>query len=833
MRSTQNLLFGVIAVKRMFLISNAHIDPVWLWEWQEGATATVATFRAAADFCEEFDGYIFCHNEALLYHWTEEYDPVLFARIQRLVDAGKWHIMGGWFLQPDCNIPSGESILRQIVSGQNYFEEKFGKKPTVAVNFDTFGHSRGMVQILSQCGYKGYVFMRPESKDLALPGHAFTWKGFDDSSVVCYRLPGRYGNLMGEAAQNAEQWSKDNADQTVGMFCWGVGNHGGGASRKDLDDLAAWMKARKDIQISHSTPEAFFDALAEECVECPEVAEDLRPVFVGCYTSQAREKQLHRKLENELLLAEKMAATASSLGLMAYPAQELEQAQWDMMLNEFHDTLPGTTIESGAKGAEQSLAHGLEICGRVKMRAFMALLAGQSKAKPGDVPVFIYNPHPYPVSGVFCCEFMPQDQNWETERQYWVTVTQNGKTVPVQMEKPEYNMNLDWRIKIAFYAELEPSSMNRFDCQIDLIPIAKEEIQKQTEDIVFSNDRMSVTINGKTGLVDSYCVDGVAYLQKNSFATVLYADSADPWKMECNGYTQIKDHFVPVSERIVPKYSITEERPEEVVPAVRIVENGAVRTVVEAEFVYGHSKLIQTYILPKTGTAFEIEQRFYWNEADTMAKLVIPCTMAGDYIGQNMFGSGKLKQDGSEQVSQKWCGLFGTENALTVCNTATYGSHATQDTMYLSLLRSPAYAAHPISGRSLIHEDRFVPRVDQGEHILRFTVCGGPAQERRACVDREAQLLNEPPYILSAFPGGTGAQPDAFMRISDERILLSAMNYTKKNDLVIRLWNSSQKSCTAEISIPSMEICRQITLPGSRFQTYIVRKGTLIPTQPI
>ena len=833
MSSRQKLLFGVTSVKRMFLISNAHIDPVWLWEWQEGATATVATFRAAADFCEEFDGYVFCHNEALLYQWTEEYDPVLFARIQKLVAAGKWHIMGGWFLQPDCNIPSGESILRQILSGKNYFAEKFGKNPTVSVNFDTFGHSRGMVQILSQCGYRGYVCMRPESNHLNLPTHAFTWKGFDDSSVIVYRLPGRYGNLMGEAAQNAQQWSQDNADQDVGMFCWGVGNHGGGASRKDLNDLDTWMAERIDLQVSHSTPEAFFDALEEEDVECPEFAEDLRPVFVGCYTSQARVKRMHRKLENELLSAEKMASAASALGLMLYPAQELEQAQWDMMLNEFHDTLPGTTIESGAKGAEQSLAHGLEICGRVKMRAFMAMLSGQSRAKPGDVPVFIYNPHPHPVSGVFSCEFMPQDQNWETDRQYRVTVTQNGKIIPAQMEKPEYNMNLDWRIKTVFFADLAPSSMNRFDCQIDLVSAYEEEKGKKAEDIVFANERISVIINGKTGLVDSYCVDGVPYLQKNSFATVIYADSADPWKMESNAYTTVKDHFMPVQERIAPQYSITEERPDEIVPAVRIVENGPVRMVVEAEFAYGKSRLIQTYILPKTGTAFEIEQRFYWNESDVMAKLMIPCTMAGDYIGQNMFGSGQLKQDGSEQVSQKWCGLFGEKSALTVANTATYGSHATKDTMYLSLLRAPAYAAHPIPGRSLIHEDRFVPRVDQGEHVLRFVVCGGPVQERRDCVDREAQLLNEPPYVLSAFPGGEGTRHDAFIKVSDARILLSAMNYTKQGELMIRLWNSSQEACSALVGIPSMDISAQITLPGSRFQTYLVRKGTFISTEPM
>ena len=93
-------------MKKLFAISNAHIDPVWLWEWQEGATATIATFRSAADFCDEYDGYIFCHNEALLYQWTEEYDPLLFARIKKLVEAGKWHIMAAGFCSRTATFPA-------------------------------------------------------------------------------------------------------------------------------------------------------------------------------------------------------------------------------------------------------------------------------------------------------------------------------------------------------------------------------------------------------------------------------------------------------------------------------------------------------------------------------------------------------------------------------------------------------------------------------------------------------------------------------------------------------------------------------------------------------
>ena len=157
-------------MKKMWLICNAHLDPVWLWRREEGAAEALSTFRVAVRFCKNYNGFVFNHNEALLYRWIEEYEPELFAEIQELVKCGKWHIMGGWELQPDCNMPSGESFVRQILSGRKYFAEKFGVRPETAINFDPFGHTRGLVQILNKSGYTSYIFTRPNSNFITLPG---------------------------------------------------------------------------------------------------------------------------------------------------------------------------------------------------------------------------------------------------------------------------------------------------------------------------------------------------------------------------------------------------------------------------------------------------------------------------------------------------------------------------------------------------------------------------------------------------------------------------------------------------------------------------------------
>jgi alpha-mannosidase len=123
--------------KTLFLVCNAHLDPVWLWEWQEGAGEALSTFRTAAQLCEEFEEFVFSHNESLLYQWIEEYEPELFARIQELVKKKKWHILGGWYIQPDCNMPAGESFVRQILIGRSFSKKGSAsspKQPSISIH---------------------------------------------------------------------------------------------------------------------------------------------------------------------------------------------------------------------------------------------------------------------------------------------------------------------------------------------------------------------------------------------------------------------------------------------------------------------------------------------------------------------------------------------------------------------------------------------------------------------------------------------------------------------------------------------------------------------------
>ncbi len=254
--------------KHIHLICNAHLNPVWQWEWEEGAAEVLSTFRIAAELCGQYDTFVFCHNEAILYEWTEQYAPALFEQIRELVKREKWHIMGGWYLQPDCNLPCGELMLRQIEYGRVYFAGKFCVAPTVAVNVDPFGHSRGLVQLLSKTGYTGYLFMRPENVDqyIRLPADEFVWEGYDGSQVTAVRLADSYNSRRGQAAEKVKAFL-DACDENGACIClWVIGDHGGGPSKKDLDDLAVLMRqtAQTGNRISHETPEAYFEVLRKK-----------------------------------------------------------------------------------------------------------------------------------------------------------------------------------------------------------------------------------------------------------------------------------------------------------------------------------------------------------------------------------------------------------------------------------------------------------------------------------------------------------------------------------------------------------------------------------------
>ena len=830
-------------MKNLHLICNAHIDPVWLWDQEEGISAALSTFRMAADFCEEYQGLVFNHNEVLLYEWIEEMEPELFARIQKLVKEGKWHIMGGWYLQPDCNMPSGESFIRQMETGREYFQEKFGVTPSTAINFDPFGHTRGLVQLLAKAGFDSYLFCRPGQGDCPLPSDDFVWVGFDGSKVMAHRADG-YGSLMGEAGDKIRGWMEkegSNKSLPIGCVLWGVGNHGGGPSRQDLKAISQLMEEdQTQWKLLHSSPEAYFEERRrlneEQGISEPEVEKDLNPWAVGCYTSQIRIKQKHRELEVTLSMAEKMLSQAAIGGLVNYPEEELKKAEKALMFSEFHDILPGSCIQDVGEKALQTLSYGLEIAGKWKTRAFFALMAGEVKAEEGEYPVLIYNPHPFEVEGVFISEFQLANQNW-TEETAVPVITQEGRELPCQLEKERCNLNLDWRKQIAFYGKLKPMSMNRFSVKVHLEkekPKRQSVYSRQDETgIYFDNGKLQVVIGQKSGLMDRYCVDGTEYLREGACALKVLNTDCDPWGMNRKSYCEEIGRFTLMEEQEGSWYSGTlnprHMGEAAVIPCVRIIEDGPVRTVVEAVLSYGHSQALVQYILPAKGTSVEVKVRVNWAEKGAMLKLEIP-TAFSDGIArtETACGVNVHEMDGLEKVMQRWCGIWSQDEkqAFTVINKGNYGVNFQDGAMGISMIHSAVYSAHPIGERPLLVQDRYLPYIDQGETEFTFLLQGEEGDCRQEKVSRDAVLFQENPMIVQAFPSGEGTAVAPALMVDNRAVVLMA--FRKKAGekyFLVRLFESSGSPAEALVTLPQSGICQKICFNPFEVKTFRYTPG--------
>ncbi len=801
-------------MKNIYLLCNAHIDPVWLWRWQEGAATALSTFRCAADFCDEFDGFVFNHNESLLYKWIEEYEPALFERIRAHVKSGKWKIIGGWYNQPDCNLPSGESFARQALYGKSYFIEKFGVDPETALNYDSFGHSRGLVQILKKSGYKNYILTR-----IMEPGD-YKWVGFDGSEIILHKsFEGYNTTLYGESVEKIDKYIKEKGDSLPenSMLLWGVGDHGGGASRFDIREIAKFAeKAEKDgIKIIHSTPDEYFATL--DINKLTPYTESVRPFSAGCYTTMANIKKAHRNLENSLYMTEKMMVHANLVCGTPYDKNILEQTAEDLMFCQFHDILPGTMIEPGEKDSLNRLGHGITNAEALQARAFFALSSGEEKAKENEIPVLVYNPHPYTVKAQIECEYQLANQNWNPgEFTVAKVYDRDGNPVHSQFAKEACNLHLDWRKNIVIDAELTPSSMNRFNCVLEVERNYEIwDIKKYGRDFSFKNDEMEIIFNPETGLIDSYTAGGKKMLDKNSGRLIVINDISDPWGMFVEAFSDVAGEFKLLTKEQAAQFI---GYPDSDTEPFAITEDGDVRTVVEGLYGYNHSFANIKYYIPKRGSAIRVDVTLHMSEANKMVKLSFN-TIDGEFMGQTAFGTEGLPMEGKAAVFQKYCAVKSADATFIISNNGTYSGDFENGVLNQTLLRTSGYSAYPFDDiKAYEPSDRYMKHIDMGVREFSFEFYG---DKDIKSADFNACVFNEKPVALSFFPSGEGKKCGSFITIDNKSVTMSAFKKAHNdNGYIIRLYNSSPQDETASIKIPCLNIDKNISFGKYEIKTF-------------
>lgn len=530
-----------------------------------------------------------------------------------------------------------------------------------------------------------------------------------------------------------------------------------------------------------------------------------------------------------------MMSAASAAGLMKYDAEAAKEALKDLMFCEFHDILPGSSIQIAEEDALRTMDHGLEIVSRLKAKAFFMLMKGQKKAIDRTLPIFVYNPHPWTVKGIFECEYMNEFNN--TKEKFSVPhITIDGVEIDCQDEREFSGLSaFDWRKRVVFEGTLAPSSINRFDLTLEALdekPTMQTYEEKNFIDI--KTNELRVKINRETGLMDSFKADGVRYLEKRAFSPVVIKDNADAWGMNVDRFENIEGSFRLMTIAEAKKFaniSIDDFEP------VRVTEDGAVRTVVEAYFKYDNSALCLSYIIPKKGTSIEIKVRVYWGETDKMLKLEVPSAFGkSEYWGGIASGLEKLRNDGGEAVAQKWVALLDQDNknTLGILNDCIYGSSCKDNVISLTLLRSPAYSGHPIGDNPILIEDRYTPRIDQGERHYSFKLIFGDKKSVMKTIDRAGLEFNEKPMVLTAYPSGEGDKPDELLEISGKKISLQAFKKAEDgNGYIMRLYNGSLKKSKASVVSKALEFEIEVEMGATEIATFRITEGNIVKTDLI
>jgi alpha-mannosidase len=369
--------------KKLYIILNSHIDPVWLWNKSSGRASFINTMHSTVKIMHERPELKFSCSAASLYRWIEKCDPRLFADIADLVKEGRWEIIGGWEVQSDCILSRTEPLLRQAESAKTYFMDKFDKDVRIAYNVDAFGHSAGLPKILRSSGITHYVFNRSQD----LEHNLFAWTSDDGSQVTGLKVLG-YGYSSHITKEDFMQriqlhWDTDLPHQVVFM---GIGDHGGGLSRKHLD----WLEeARQEYNMVYSTLEEYFAAV--EDLDKPEFSGELGPVFAGCYSNCHEVKHKIARATRKILKAERLGV----------PAAELTAAWRELLFNHFHDILPGTSVRSAY---EKNVFPGLGMVEFTAEDEIDEILARKNTDADtsfmSEGGIQIWNPHPFSYKAI-------------------------------------------------------------------------------------------------------------------------------------------------------------------------------------------------------------------------------------------------------------------------------------------------------------------------------------------------------------------------------------------------------------------------------------------------
>jgi alpha-mannosidase len=785
------------------MIGNAHIDAAWLWRWEESLQEVHDSFRSALDRMNEYPEFTFIAGQVVYYDWVQQNWPEMYEEIKARVREGRWEIAGGWWVQPDDNIPSGESFIRQGLYAQRFLQREFGVTSAVGYNPDTFGHNRMLPQIYAQQGIGGFVFFRPGPHEKKLPGEVFWWQSPDGTKLLTARPPHHYG-FWGQGDQMSER-IRQAAEQTppglgdVACF-YGVGNHGGGPTIENIKAILQAGQEKDAPPIQFGRLDNYIAAIRAAAKDAPVLKDDLQHHASGCYAVHSEVKRRNRKCEQLLITAEKLGSLAACANAAPYPLDDLTQAWKNVLFNQFHDILAGTSIPEVYEDAN-AMYDEAEILANGALDCAVGTLAADIDTTGGEIAVIVFNPHSWEVRAAVEAEIP-----WDHKLEQLHILDDKGKEVLWQQDALQVPTE-PGRLSIVFDAKVPPLGYRAYLCKAGKAEVARgagvspadvaggtpaPRANLWATDTTLENRFWHLEFDPTEGqIIRLYDrINRAELLDGPANALLVIEDKSDTWSHDVFEFREVIGAFGNAS--------------------VRLVDCGPLRAAIEVQSSFGASRAYQDIILYRDSPVIEFRLTLDWHEQHKALKAAFPFAVAKPKaIYEIPFGYIERPCNGEEEPGQQWIEVAGQvetvagkslDYGISLLNDSKYGFDVKDGEMRMTILRSPIFAFHD---PRQIEPGEIYQYIDQGVQEVTYALLPHSGAFQDAGTVRHAQELNSPVISDIETPHeGPRKRADSFLTLKGEGVIVSAVKVAEEGQgMIVRLYETDGKGTEVEVGL--------------------------------
>ncbi len=754
------------------LLGHAHLDMAWLWEVSETWKVAEQTFSSALNLQQLFPHLTFCHSTPALYEWIEIHKPELFDRICQQIKIGTWEIVGGMWIEPDLNLISGESIARQIIYGQQYNRLKFGANTRIAWLPDTFGFCWQLPQLLLQGKIDYFVTQKFQWNDTTKFPHQLFWWEAPDGSRVLSLMSSEIGEGIDplKMVDYACNW-QNNTGLDESLWLFGVGDHGGGPTRDMLDLADRWSQSDVFPDLKFTTTVQYLDKLASrtDSQSLPVWQDELYLEFHrGCFTTHADQKRSNRQCEDLLYQAELWSSLACIAHQQTYPEDlklQLETVWKQTLFNQFHDIIPGTSIEAVYITANQAWENVERVTTQIISNALNQISDRILIPKPptsSAIPIIIFNSLNWTRTQVISLS-LPNHRSW-------IVADVDGKLLPNQ-SSAEHLLFLATDLPSVGYRLFWLLPGDNPNSTIDTLG---------SSDFIFKNQFVRVEINSQTGDITSIWdeVNQCKVLSSDGNQLQAFQDGGQYWD----------------AWNIDPKYA-EKPLPPSQLRSIEWIEKDRIRQRVRVVRELAGCDFQQDYILDAHSPILQIKTSVDWQAEHVLVKANFPLNIIADKATYEIACGAIDRTTKPETAAEtakwevsahRWADLTANsgEYGVSLLNDCKYGYDAGIDYLRLTLLRSSEWPD---------------PIADRGYHEFTYAIYPHTGTWQASATVRRGYELNSPLQVLQLAPVDIPASPNdrlsptcSLVNLPAENLVLMAF---KPSDRPAQAWTMRCYEC--------------------------------------